>query len=389
MHVSMGSRHITCFALLLGLVGCDAKLADIPAPADPTALASLVTGRYIAGGYPNVIDSTRDDMVIIYHFSYPEGVTLWALLLQDELLGEGYMTAQVRASFESYNEQGRLRVHGGNEPIDYIGAMAHAIVEYSLRTGDERFLDKALEAARFFHEDAARTPDGLIAYHSDPQRGRIWVDALFMVTPLMAKAGRYLDDPTYYDDVLAQFTGFSAKLRSPTVGLYHQGWNWHGEGASPGYWGRANGWVAMAMVEVLDTIPEGYPGRDELLELFQDFAAALAERQGGFGMWHQLLTRPDSYEETSATGMIMYALSKGVARGWLDPNYVDVIERANTGLARMITLNGDIRNICPGTSTQSSEDDYFDRGPRTNDRHGIGPVLLGTYGLTTVRNSIE
>ena len=267
--------------------------------------------------------------------------------------------------------------------------MAHVILEYSFRSDDDRFLDSALEAARFFHHDVARTPEGLIAYHSDPERGRIWADALFMVAPLMAKAGRLLNDESYYDDVLAQFRGFTERLRDPGVGLYHQGWNWHGPGPSPGFWGRANGWTALAMVEVLDTIPDDYPGRDELLALYQDFAGASVEHQGISGMWHQLLNRPESYEETSCTGMFMYALARGVERGWLDETYVHAVERGHAGLSGMISLNGAIDNICPGTSTKSSEQGYLDKEPRRNDSHGIGPVLLGLYGVMRVSDTAE
>jgi unsaturated rhamnogalacturonyl hydrolase len=369
--------------------GCETDLLDLPAPPDPEAQARIIATRYIGGGYPNVIDHSSDGQYAIYRWKYTQGVTLWALLLLHEQTGDAAYLGQVRASFENYDAHGRIRVDGDSEPIDYIGAMAHAILEYSLRSGDHRFLDDALEAARFFRDDVARTPEGLIAYHSDPERGRIWADALFMVAPLMAKAGRYLGDESYYDDVLEQFRGFAERLRDPATGLYHQGWNWHGSGASPGFWGRANGWVIVAMVEVLDAIPAGYAGRDELLVAYQDFARAIADHQGIGGMWHQLLDHPESYEETSCTGMFIYALARGVERGWLDASSVDVVETGHAGLSRMISLGGDIDNICPGMSTQSSEDDYLGRDPRRNDSHGIGPALLGAYGAMMLGEPVE
>ncbi len=374
---------------VLLLAGCRSRLADLPAPSDPELQAGIVAARYIASKYPDAIDSTRGGTHVIYHWKYTQGVTLWALLLLHEQTGRSTYLEQVRASLTSYDANGRILVHGGSEPIDYIGAMAHTILEYSLRSGDHRFLDDALEAARFFRHDVARTPDGLIAYHADPQRGRIWADALFMVTPLMAKAGTCLGDTAYYDDVLVQFRGFAQKLRDPRVGLYHHGWNWHGAGPSPGYWGRANGWVALAMVEVLDTIPEGYPGRDELLGSFREFARAIVRHQGPRGMWHQLLNRPDSYEETSCTGMFLYALARGVQRGWLEPQYVDAIARGHAGLSRMISLNADIDNICPGTRTQASEQAYLNRKPERNESHGIGPVLLATCAVTAMSDATE
>ena len=300
----------TTAALALLLPACEAViqgLIELPAPADPELKANIIATRYMAGEYPGTINSTLDDPVAVYHFTYTNGVTLWALLLLHEETGNPAYLLQVRASLAEYQADNLYRPEAGDDPIDYLGSMAHATLEYSIRTGDQQFLGAALESARFFHDRVARTPEGLIAYHSDPQRGRIWADALFMVMPLMAKAGRVLEDESYYDDVLVQFRGFREKLRDPTVGLYHQGWNWHGPGASPGFWGRANGWVVVAMIEVLDAVPDGYPGRDELLASYRDFARALVAHQGSSGMWHQLLDRPDSYEESSCTGLMQSA----------------------------------------------------------------------------------
>ena len=143
------------------------------------------------------------------------------------------------------------------------------------------------------------------------------------------------------------------------------------------------------MTEVLDTIPVEYAGRDLLLAAYQDFARAIVAHQGTGGMWHQLLDHPESYEETSCTGMFIYALARGVRRGWLDQGYISAVERGHAGLSRMISLTGGIDNICPGTPTQSSEEGYLERGPRRNDSHGIGPALLATDGAMTLREGVE
>ncbi|MFH1748551.1 MAG: glycoside hydrolase family 88 protein [Planctomycetota bacterium] len=378
-------RYLTAILLavtslsLVSLGGCEALISSLATPADAQLLATIVAGRYMTGEYPGTINSTLDDPIIVYHFTYTNGVSLWALMLLHEETGDAKYLEQVRASLAKYDADNLYRPDGGAEPIDYLGSMAHVTLEYHLRTGDQRYLANALDSAEYFLNEVARSPDGLIAYHSEPARGRIWADALFMVTPLLAKAGRLLNDSSYYDDVLHQFRGFSEKLRDPVVGLYHQGWNWHGAGASPGYWGRANGWVAVALTEVLDALPESYAGRSELLTLYQDFMQDVVAHQGVGGMWHQLLDRPDSYEETSCTAMFVYALGRGVQRGWLGPAYADAAEQGFVSLTRKIALDGTIDNICPGTGTQASEQAYFERGPRRNDSHGIGPVMLAIY----------
>ena len=39
---------------------------------------------------------------------------------------------------------------------------------------------------------------------------------------------------------------------------------------------------------------------------------------GHAGLWHPLLDRRESYEETSASAMFVFALARGIDRGWLD-----------------------------------------------------------------------
>lgn len=365
-------------ALLVG--GCDpGVLREIPSIPSPEVQARTLTARYIAGEYPGTINNTLDDPIPVYHFTYVNGVTLWALQLLHEQTGNGDLRAAVAVAIRHHDDDNNYRPDGGEEPIDYLGSMAHATLAYGIRYDDARARQLGLDAAEYFLNDVARTPEGLIAYHSNPQAGRIWVDALYMTMPLLAKAGAVTGDTAYFDEVITQILGFSEKLRDPDVGLYHQGWNWHGPGPSPGFWGRANGWAIVAITEALDTIPADHPGRDELLALYQDFAAALVRVQGVDGLWHQLLNRPDTYEETSATGLILYGLARGVQRGWLPTEYAFNVDRGYRGLTSQISLLGDIENVSPGTSTQSSEGGYAGSGPARNDSHGIGPAMLGVY----------
>lgn len=373
-------------ACIVTCIGCDAglglldELTNLNAPKVPAAQARLVAARYQAGNYPGTINSTLEDLLVVYHFTYTNGVTLHGLTLLAEHLNSPTYRTTVANSFIKYTNDDLYRADRATEPIDYLGSMAHATIAWGIETGDRRFESQALAAADYFLSDVARTPDGLIAYHDNPSRGRIWADALYMTMPLLAKAGAVTGDTAFWDEVLNQFDGFSEKLRNTDTGLYHQGWNWHGQGPSPGHWGRANGWVAAALAESLSAIPADYPGRDQLLTLYQSFMGDLARVQGPSGMWHQLLDDFESYPETSCTGLIMYAMSVGVQRGWLDESYAQNVAHAYDGLSQMISLQGDLANISPGTPTQSSENAYRNRGPATNDAHGIGPVLLGLVG---------
>jgi rhamnogalacturonyl hydrolase YesR len=373
---------------LIGIVtstGCrPAELLDLPSVASPTVQSEILTGRYLGGAYPGTINTTLDDPYPVYHFTYQNGVTLWALQLLHEQTGDADLLAAVDVAVAWHDGDNNYRPQGGDEPIDYLGSMAHATLRYGIEYDDARARAIGLEAAAYFLNDAARTPEGLLAYHENPARGRIWVDALYMTMPLLARAGQATGDSAYYDEVITQILGFAEKLYDEEAQLWHQGWNWHGDGASPGFWGRANGWAMAALTEALDVIPEGHPRRDELLALYQDFAAGLLANQGPTGMWHQLLDKHNTYAETSGTGLILYGLARGVQRGWLPAVQAEPVRQGYQALSQYITITGDITNVSPGTSTQSSESAYANRGPATNDSHGIGPAMLGVYaGMIT------
>src|SRR5208282_3659784 len=115
------------------------------------------------------------------------------------------------------------------------------------------------------------------------------------------------------------------------------------------YWGRANGWCAMAMVEALDVLPQDHPLRAQILRLFRQHARALASIQAGDGLWHQMLDRGDTGTETSCSAMFTYCLAHGVNKGWLGPvAYGRVAQAGWNSLAGRIDEQGHITGTCVG-----------------------------------------
>ncbi len=63
--------------------------------------------------------------------------------------------------------------------------------------------------------------------------------------------------------------------RDYKTGLLYHGWDeskqqkWANPqtGTSPNFWGRAMGWYAMALVDVLDYVPANHPQRRELIAI--------------------------------------------------------------------------------------------------------------------------
>ncbi len=77
-----------------------------------------------------------------------------------------------------------------------------------------------------------------------------------------------------FDDVAKQLILMNKHAKDPKSGLLYHGYDeskeqlWANKetGCSPHFWGRAMGWYAMALVDVLDYLPENHKNRAEIVE---------------------------------------------------------------------------------------------------------------------------
>ena len=263
----------------------------------------------------------------------------------------------------------------GMVELDDYGAEGASTIEVSAHDADPRYRAYVDSAAAFATTRQDRLPDGTLA-RGRPRRMTVWADDLFMSVPFLARMAVLTGEHRYFGDAARQVVGFHRYLLDGRAGLmYH---NWYSDTGRPGiaFWGRANGWAAMAQVELLDRIPRGNPQRDTLLALFRRHVAGLARYQDTTGLWHQLLDRDDSFLETSASAMFTYAIARGVEQGYLDARYAAVARRGWRGVLSRIRPDGVIEGTCAGTGVSDDLADYYRRPTPLNDVHGIGAVLL-------------
>lgn len=60
-------------------------------------------------------------------------------------------------------------------------------------------------------------------------------------------------------------------------------------------WGRGNGWALFSISELLKYLPEEHKDRSSILEFFKSLCEGYLTLQGSRGLWHQVLTLPESY----------------------------------------------------------------------------------------------
>ncbi len=230
-----------------------------------------------------------------------------------------------------------------------------------------------------------RLPDGTLARQL-PCPDTLWLDDLYMSVPALAQMGALTGDRKYFDDAVKQVRQFSARMFVPEKGLYRHGWVEAMEPHPAFYWGRANGWAILAMTELLELLPDDDPGRAAVLGQYRSLARGLAQCQDSSGLWHQLLDRPDSYLETSASAMYVYAIAHGINRGWLDGlAYGPMVSVAWNAVARKVNAEGQVEGTCVGTGLGFDPTFYYYRPVSVYAAHGYGPVLLAGAEMIALR----
>jgi rhamnogalacturonyl hydrolase YesR len=192
---------------------------------------------------------------------------------------------------------------------------------------------------------------------------------MYMLTLVEVQAYRATGQTQYMDRAALEMTAYLDKLQQ-TNGLFYHALD------VPFFWGRGDGWMAAGMSELLRSLPQNHPRRARILEGYKKMMAALLQHQGTNGMWHQLIDHPESFEETSCTGMFTFAMITGVKNGWLDEaSYGPAARKGWLGLVSFINDKAEIREVCDGTNKKNDLTYYLTRTRSVGNLHGQAPVL--------------
>ena len=275
-------------------------------------------------------------------------------------------------------------------------------------TQDRRYLT----AATFLYDQLAhqpRTPSGGF-WHKQRYPNQMWLDGLYMAEPFYAEYASISHHPGDFNDITHQFVLMEQHARDPRTGLLYHGWDqsrlerWANKqtGDSSEFWARAMGWYMMALVDTLDYYPGNDPGRKQLIAILQRQAAAVARYQDpSTGLWYQVVDKPTAkgnYFESSASCMFVYALAKGVRRGYLPERFLANAERGYHGILTRFVKTGPGDDVSLTSTVKGAGlggDPYRDGtyayyiGEKivTNDPKGVGAFLLAASEMETAANA--
>ena len=291
-----------------------------------------------------------------------------------------------------------------NYTLDQIREASAVLFIYK-QTGAAKYKTACDNIRKQFYTHPKNTEGGF--WHKQSYPNQMWLDGLYMGSPFYAQYGKEFSEPADFDTVVKQFTIIERHARDNVSGLLYHGWDekktqsWANPvtGCSANFWGRAVGWYAMGLVDILDYLPTTYTGRDSLIGILQRLAVGIKKCQDPkTGAWFQVLDKGDStnnYVESSGSCMFVYALAKAVRMGYIDASYLDVAKKGHDGLIdQFITTNTDstinLTQICltaglgvsGGVNRDGSYNYYVNLTTITsNDGKGTGPFILASVEI--------
>ncbi|MBN1659887.1 MAG: glycoside hydrolase family 88 protein [Anaerolineae bacterium] len=331
---------------------------------------------------------------------YEPGVVLLAIRQVWLATGDRRYFDYIKANVDSLvTPEGEIRTYRLDDyNLDQINEGKVLFALYH-ETGDERYR----KAARLLRDQLTTQPRtaGGAWWHKQIYPHQVWLDGVYMASPFYAEYGTAFGEPAAYDDVVRHIVLAEQVMRDPHTGLLYHGWDesksqaWADPqtGCSPCFWGRAVGWYAMALADVLDHLPLDHAGREQVMSIFRVLATRIMAVQDPItGTWYQVLDQGDrhgNYLEASASCMFVYALAKGVRLGYLDRTALDVAWRGYAGiLDRFITIDGaglvSVHGTCAvaGLGGKPYRDGSFEYyvGERvvSNEFKGVGAFILAS-----------
>ena len=296
---------------------------------------------------------------------------------------------------------------------------------------------KAIQTMMKQMQNQPRTIADKVFWHKAIYAYQVWLDGIFMGLPFRCLTASSLYKPkeaqNIYDDAVNQLKITYERTLDPQTGLNRHAydetrdafWSDNETGLSQHCWGRAQGWFSMALIEVLDALPQDYSRRGEVLELLQkDLDAVLKWQDQKTGIWYQVMDSPGqegNYLESTCTSMFAYVLLKAYNKGYLGAKYRDAGIKAYQGIIKnFIRVNADktisltqccevaglgpaatpqviaaMKKINPkGSVKENTRRDgsykyYLSEPIRDNDAKGVGPFIWASLEMEMLGYTTE
>jgi rhamnogalacturonyl hydrolase YesR len=334
------------------------------------------------------------DNSTFFQYNYGPGYAFAALFEAASISSDLNFTAALDPWLDLYLQPGGYAYNVSRDILmPYTGAVGEPTsfaVAYAARNRSAEDAAVATKTAdKYMLDYPYRLSDGTFVrpggWGSEAGHSFLWGDDQFMSLALLCRL--YLADApnaaAYLSTSITNALTNAARVQRAD-GTFPHGFNALTNESSCCVWGRANGWIAMSLVELLLALPASAPQRPSVVDVFSRLAEGLAVTQDAAdGRWHQVLNETSTFLETSATAMFTYALATGVREGWLPRARFAAVAMAGwAGIGNAVRADGTVDGICEGTPVLLNVEQYNARTTYYNHSDpGLGAVMRAALAI--------
>lgn len=245
------------------------------------------------------------------------------------------------------------------------------LAEFNEELKDPEFEALCLKWADWLMNCLPRTKEGgfqhVTSANGDRQgvrlnEGEMWIDTLFMTVLFLNRMGQRYKRQDWIDESIHQVLMHIKYLCDNRTGLFYHGWTFNERNNFGGiFWCRGNSWFTLGILDYIDMfdgtmnaglkrfVVDTYKAQVETLRQLQDQKT---------GLWHTVLTDPDSYVETSGTAAIAAGIMKGIRYGILDDSFLPCVQAAVRGILANIAEDGTVLQVSGGTGMGYNAEHY-------------------------------
>lgn len=275
-------------------------------------------------------------------------------------------------------------------------------------TKDERY---KIAIDTLIHQMATqpRTSEGGF-WHKQIYPHQMWLDGIYMASPFLAEYAKEFNKPEMFDDVINQIKLIDKYTYNAETGLFYHGWDesrkqkWADPktGLSPNFWTRSIGWYAMALVDVLDYLPQDHAGRNDIINIINKLTEGVEKWQDKeTGAWYQVTNMGDkegNYLESSGSSMFVAFLYKAIDKGYITPDFKETADKGFNGLVKEFIKKEEdgsytITNCCAVAGLggepryrDGSFEYYISEPVIVNDPKSVAPFIWAAIGNEKANN---
>ena len=252
-----------------------------------------------------------------------------------------------------------------------LAGICNGHIENEAKSDKACFYIKYCEKIASFLGSYERDAEGSLPYNVKVKNEHIYADSIGMICPFLMMYGIYTGDQKYVDMAFIQIDNFMKNAMDEAKWLPYHGYRYreHEKYGIIG-WGRAAGWLMMGMSGCLNIVRifESETQNDldknvlsdertdlvtkrklirsdiqerttKLKEYYDRLIDSVIRYQRADGLWGWNLTNDNSQIDTSASAMILYALSVYTPKD-VGKKIQSIISKGISGIEKYITRDG-------------------------------------------------